>query len=257
MCWPEIVGGVEVEERRPRTWNEPRRKRLKFVRGHQRDSDEWVTTTPHPRRRTEQEIWDRQRAREMEQQRFMHPVPHQQLQGYHDARMVPLPHAPPPWHQIQPGHDGHQPGFGQHGHHGHPAQLDRHSHHSDDDIIRIEDLGHDGHDGHDDDNDGHGGHHLQPRIFHLKPPKSHLPKGLKAHAKNSGGHRKKRSISSSSENSSSADGSSGFSEGFRAGRRSLSRRPVPRGRSRSRLTDDSFEDLMHTRLRSRSRMGGR
>ena len=197
-------------------------------------------------------MWDRQRAREMEQQRFMHPIPHAQLQGYHDPRIVQMPPAPPQLHHIQPGHHGHQPGCDQHGHHEHQAQLDRHSHHSGDDIFRIEDFDHHGHDDDDDDDQ------LKPHIIHLKPPKSRLPKGLKVHAKKSGAHKKKYSISStSSDDSGSSDGSSGFTEGFRAGRRSISRKPVPRGRSRSRLTDDSFEDLMHPRLESRSRKGRR
>ena len=185
----------------------------------------------------------------MEQQRLMHHFAHPQLQGHFDHRMAHMPHDAQPLHQIQPGHHGHhghQPGFDQHAHHGHQGQLDRRSHHSEDDIIEIEDFGHDGHDGHDDRP------HLEPRIIPIKPHTSKLPKGLQSHAKKRRSH-KKYATSSSSDASSSPDRSSGFSEGFRAGRRSLSRRPVPRGRSRSRLTDDSFEDLMHTPLRSSSR----
>ncbi|KAL9066758.1 MAG: hypothetical protein Q9161_007347 [Pseudevernia consocians] len=256
MCLSELVGGVEVEERRPRTSNEPRHKRLNFVRGHRRDSDEWVTR-PHTGRLTQQERWDRQREQQLAQQRPLHPIPHPQFQEFHDPRMMQLP----PGHQghqagfdprtiqLPPGHQGHQAGFDPRGHHGHhePPQLDRRSHHSDESFYAFEDLGHNGHDGH----DGQG--HLEPRIIQRRPPKSRLPKGLKA---NAGGHKKKFSISSSSsDDSSSSDSSSGFAEGFRAGRRSLSKRPAPRGRSRSRLTDDSFEDLMQPRLRSRSRRG--
>ena len=253
MCWPEVVGGVEIEERRPRTWNEPRRKRLNFVRGHRRGPEEWVSR-PY-RGLTDLERWDRRRALEMEQQRFMHPGPHPQLQGHFDPRMVQMPHAAPQIHQIQPGHHGHPHGFDQHGHHGHQPQLDRHSHHSEDDNMGTEDFGHDDHDGH----DGHEHpNHLEPRIIPIKPPKSHLPKGVKAHGKHSGSHKTRYSVSSSSSDDySSPDGSSGFTEGFRAGRRSVSRRPVRRGRSRSRLTDDSFEDLMQTPLRSRSRRSRR
>lgn len=252
MCWPEVVGGVEIEERRPRTSNEPRRKRLNFVRGHRHDPEEWTVTSPHPRGLTERERWDRHRAREMEQQRLMHPIPHPSLQGHYDPRMLQMPPGPPQLHHIQPGHHGHPLGFDQHGHHGHQPQLDHHPHHSEDDINGTEDLGHYGHDGH----DGQDG--LQPHIISIKPPKSHLPKGVKARARIPGAHKKSHSISSSSSNDcNSPDGSSGFTEGFRAGRRSLSRRPVPRGRSRSRFTDDSFEDLMQPRLRSRSRRGRR
>ena len=247
MCWPQVVGGVEIEERRPRNWNEPRRKRLNFVRGDRRHSDEWVPASP--RRPTEREIWDRRRAREMEQQRLMHPFANPQLQGHFDPRIVHMPHDVQPLHHIQPGHHGHQPGFDPQAHYRPQGQLDRRSHHSEDDITTIEDLGHDGHDDHD------GQHHLEPRIIPIKPLQSKLPKGLQAHAKKRRRSHKTYATSSSSDASSSPDRSSGFSEGFRAGRRSLSRRPVPRGRSRSRLTDDSFEDLMHTPLRSSSRRG--
>lgn len=265
MCWPELVGGVEIEERRPRTWNEPRRKRLNFVRGHRRDSDDWVSNRPQPRRLTKQEIWDQQRARQLDQQRPMHPIPHPQFQAIHDPRIFPMPPAPPQRHQIQPDLHGHRPGsdqqdhhehqpqIGHHGHHGRQPQLDGHSHHSEDDFIGEDLGGYHGHHGHDD-------HHQQkPRIIQVKPLKSSLPKGLKVHAKRSGGHKVKyySTSSSSLDDSSSSDGSSGFADGFRAGRQSLSRRPAPRGRSRSRLTDDSFEDLMQSRMRSRSRRGRR
>ena len=201
---------------------------------------------------TEQERWDRHRAQEMEQQRLMHPIPHPQLQGQIDPRMVPMPHAPPQFHPIQPAHHGHPPGFDQYGQHGHWPQIDRRSHHSDDDITGLQDHGHDGHDGHDHPNNP------SPRIVEIKPHKSHLPKGFKAHGKHSEDHKRRYSVSSSSsEDYSSPDSSSGFTEGFRAGRRSVSRRPIRRGRSRSRLTDDSFEDLMHTPWRSGSRRARR
>ena len=204
---------------------------------------------PYPRGITEQERWDRRRAQELEPPRFMHPNPHQQLQGQVDHRIVPMQHAPPHFP-----HD-HPHGFDQHGHHGHQHQLDRHSHRSNDEIIDVEEFGRDDHDGH----DGHGQpNHLRSHITERKPLKSHLPKGLKAHGKHSEGHRRRYSVSSSSSDDySSPDRSSGFSEGFRAGRRSVSRRPIRRGRSRSRLTDDSFEDLMQTPLRNRSRRARR
>ena len=230
MClWPDRV---EVQERRPRTWNEPRHKRLNFVRGS-RDSDEW---TPPPRRLTEVEIWYRQRAQEMGQ-RFRHHVAHPELQGFQDARMI----------QLGPSRDHHQPGHEQHGNDGGRPQIHDHSHHSE------EDDDHHGHDSH----DGHG--QGSPRYVIAEPPKSHIPKCCKAHAKKKSRRHKKKHAKSlhSSEDSSSSDDSSGFTEGYRAGRRSLSRRAVPRGRSRSRFTDDSFEDLVDARHRSRSRGGRR
>ena len=236
MClWPDRV---EVQERRPRTWNEPRHKRLSFVRGS-RDSHEW---TPPPRRLTQVEIWYRQRAHEMEQ-RFRHHVAHQELQGFQDPRMI----------QLGPPRDHHQLGHEQHGNQGGRPQIHDRSHHSEEDIVRIEDDDHHGHDGH--DGHGQGG----PRYILVEPSKSQLPKGYKAHAKKKSRRHKKKHANSfhSSEDSSSSDDSSGFTEGYRAGRRSLSRRAVPRGRSRSRFTDDSFEDLVDSRHRSRSRGGRR
>ena len=70
-----LVGDIEVEERRPRTWNEPRRKRLSFVRDSRSrsrpsssSSNDWavvrhtgagaLTTTGHHRRSSDQEYWD-------------------------------------------------------------------------------------------------------------------------------------------------------------------------------------------------------
>lgn len=43
MCWPEIVGGVEVEGPRAQT-TKPRRKRLQFSEKPRRGSDEWQPT---------------------------------------------------------------------------------------------------------------------------------------------------------------------------------------------------------------------
>ena len=52
MCWPSPEGVIEVEERRRKYKNEPRRKRLHFVKdrssGH---SDEWDLIRPRPRSR--------------------------------------------------------------------------------------------------------------------------------------------------------------------------------------------------------------
>ncbi|KAI4147258.1 MAG: hypothetical protein L6R39_003171 [Caloplaca ligustica] len=47
MCWPRIEGGLEIEERYPRTNDprEPRRKRLNFIRNQnssRRDSDDYA-----------------------------------------------------------------------------------------------------------------------------------------------------------------------------------------------------------------------
>ena len=59
-----------------RAWNEPRRKRLNFLRNHPRDPDDWMMTSPYPSRRlTERDLWDRQRVRETEQKMSMNPPP--------------------------------------------------------------------------------------------------------------------------------------------------------------------------------------
>ena len=125
---PELVGRVEVEERRPRTGNEPRHERLNFVRDHRRptplrrltEREKWdrqraqVTEQQrllHPIPHSEREMWDRQRAREMEQQRLMNPILHPQLQGFNGPlapRMVPMQNS------FQPDH---------HGHHDHPLAF--------------------------------------------------------------------------------------------------------------------------------------
>ncbi len=62
MGRPDLVGPVEVEERRPRTWNEPRHKRLKFVRGRRQDSEESVVTRSHAKRATQQATWGNRRT---------------------------------------------------------------------------------------------------------------------------------------------------------------------------------------------------
>lgn len=113
----------------------------------------------------------------------------------------------------------------------------------------------------DSDSDDHRGRR-KPLTIELKP-KIRLPRHFRqpGRSKSRGRKEKKKRRPSSvySDDSSSEDEL--FAEGFRAGRRSLSRRPMPRReRSRSRvfeLSDDSFEDLaLRGRLRSKSRGGG-
>ena len=220
--------------------------RLNFVRGSKRDSDEW---TPPTRRLTQQELWDRRRAQELEQQECRHHLPQQQLQGLPEQRTIQLP---PQRDHSQLGQQGNRAEFNPHDNCGGRPQINHHSHHSDEDIVGNEDHSHHSHDSHDDHD------RMRPHIFREKPTKSQLPKAYKTHAKRSGGHKKKYAfVLPSLEDGSSSDGSSEFTEGYRAGRRSLSRGAVPRGRSRSRFTEDSFEDLMEPRYRSRSRGGRR
>ena len=84
-------------------------------------------------------------------------------------------------HHCQPNYTGnhdHQSGMNQHGYHEHQPRIDDDSYHNDDDTVRVEDFGHDDHDHHDHHDDHHRAH-----VIHLKQPKSHPPKGLKAHEK--------------------------------------------------------------------------
>jgi len=178
-----LVGDVEVEERRPRSWNESRRKRLSFVRDSRSRSrrrspeDEWAlvprqqNSQPH-RRQNSQELWDlqkweaeqrflalehqrlQQRAHrlQLEQQRYMpaHPPPRQQIQGgFHDERGRP---------PIPPEHMG----GGEHGAdlRGHNEQHDRYAQGGHDPRIQqIQPRGggrFDEHDDYEDDDDDSG-----------------------------------------------------------------------------------------------------
>jgi len=253
VFWPQLVGGIEIQERRPRSFNEPRRKRLSFVKDRRRSSGEWALVTSSSGRKfheSEQELWDRRQWEanqrflqqqelqlRMEREQFMlrQPIPRPQLQSWNpererglDPRMQPLP--PPP-----PGHD-HLGERGDHGHH------DDHGH-------GIEIMSSDS----DSDSDGH-----RPRLIE-RAPKYHLPKHFKPKRSKSRGRmdkKKKRPSPLFSSDSSSDDESP---ERVRYGRRvSTSRRPLSRrGRSRSRVfehSDDSFENLECRRLpRSKSR----
>ncbi|KAL6713848.1 hypothetical protein ACLMJK_008342 [Lecanora helva] len=249
MFWPQLIGRIEVEERRPRYWKEPRRKRLNFVKQRTGGSDDWALVTASNGRHyyeSEQQLWDR-RQREAQQrfaaeeefrwqqqqardrQRFMlhHQVPHQPLEGFHgDPRIQQLPPPPPHDHGIE--HPGHHPGDGQPG------------------IVEVPS-----------DSEGSDGDHKQKRspLLIEIAPREKLPKEFRLRRSKSRGRGRKKQYPASllSDDSSSED------EVFRVvSKGSLSRRPVARrGRSRSRvfeLSDDSFEDLeLHRPARSKSR----
>lgn len=84
MCWPRIEGGLEIEERYPRTKDhrEPRRKRLNFVRDRsssRRSSDDYalMRSSFHQTRPIRAEMQERHDPRHLQQQE-MHM---RQLQG--------------------------------------------------------------------------------------------------------------------------------------------------------------------------------
>ncbi len=257
VFWPQLVGGIEIQERRPRSFNEPRRKRLSFVKDRKRSSGDWALVTSNSGRRyyeSEQELWDRRQFEanqrfiqqqehqlRMDREQFMlrQPIPRPPLQGWnpemgmgHDPRMQPLP--PPP-----PGHD-HLGERGPRGHH-------------DDHEGGIEIVSSDSDSDSNDDGHGHG-----PRLIE-RAPKQQLPKHFKHKRSKSRGRKDKKKKRPSSLFSSDSSSDDEFAEGFRYGRKaSMSRRPLSRrGRSRSRVfehSDDSFEDLEFRRLpRSNSR----
>lgn len=260
VLFPQLIGGVEIEERRPRYWNEPRRKRLQFVKSRSYRPDEWALVQSSHHRQTETDLWDqrqfeanqrfwnqeeirlRQRAARIhqDQQRHMicHPPPLHALHQGHDPRIQQLP-APPPDHG---------------GHHDRNDRRSHHGHDDDDDpIVAICTSSDDS----DDDDCG------PPRLIEIAPKKDKLPKYFKkVHRSKSRGRKGKKNkhppASIFSSDDSDSDSDDNFTQGFYAGRRSLSRRPLSRrGRSRSRmfeLSDDSFEDLeFRPRARSSSR----
>ncbi|KAL8747513.1 MAG: hypothetical protein Q9190_000601 [Brigantiaea leucoxantha] len=108
MCWPSVEGGIQVEERYPRTNDprEPRRKRLHFVRDKSsspRSSDEWALTrssfnTTRPRRHNEMQ----ERERWENQQRLMHAEQQrQQLEWQNMQQRQQLQEMAQQRHQLQ------------------------------------------------------------------------------------------------------------------------------------------------------------
>ncbi|KAL8926934.1 MAG: hypothetical protein Q9172_001595 [Xanthocarpia lactea] len=150
MCWPRLQGGLEIEERYPRTNDprEPRRRRLNFVRSSSRSrrnsssSDDYALMhssfyNARPIRAAERERHDPQMLQQQEQamrqlQGQNHEM-HQQLQWHEMRRQHEIeqahrqqqqmlqqqahgqPPAPPPIPQQrlqnQPHHDGFAPGI--------------------------------------------------------------------------------------------------------------------------------------------------
>lgn len=270
-----LLGGeVDVEERRPRTWNEPRRKRLNFVRdssrSRRRDSDEWALvphrgpSSQHHKRQSSQELWDlrkweaeqrflaleHQRLQQkgqrlqIEQQRYMlaHPPPRQQLQGWPDGRGQP---------PIPPGH-----GQGGHGR-GQPPIPPEHGqggHGRGPRIQPIEPARHGGgyfdkHDDYDGDSDESiidifkEGSRRSPKTIDrvrdepYRSPARSKSRGreIKKPKKNKNKKSKKRSKSSVySDSADSSESEQEFVAGFKAGIRAVSRNGNPAGRGRSR-----------------------
>ena len=229
LPFPQIIGSVEIEERRPRYWNEPRRKRLNFVKSRngnhnsKRGSDDWALTPrfqPGQQPRNEAERWDlrqqeaqgrfHQRTLQMDHQRRLYDAQHRQQlmqqQMQQQAAYGQRPPVPPGW-----GPHGQQQQLpGQHHHHHQQQQVhgQQHMHAPDarphyassgDEIIATESGsgGSDSSDGGFSDNDrhrhhhDHHGHRLSPRIKLIEPKHSKPAKQIKL-KKDKSGHKKKK-----------------------------------------------------------------
>ena len=243
MCIPipHLIGSVEVEERRPRTWDEPRRKRLNFVNDHNRRIDEWALTPRYQARQfphNEQEYWDlrqlglqqrfHQRQMQFDHQRWM--LDQQRMQQLYG------PPVPPGWH----GHQGRQQQLQQQQQH--PLDLPTHpvenrAHHGNsDEIVAIEN-------GSDDSDDDHrrGSGRKPPKLLEASH-RARLPRQLKLKGRRKKGGRRVeekhrgRVIDSSSDSSEDS-----FQEALR--RRTSKSRGHSRSRSRVKFVgDDSSSD---------------
>ncbi|KAL9600941.1 MAG: hypothetical protein Q9219_002876 [cf. Caloplaca sp. 3 TL-2023] len=147
MCWPRLDGGLEIEERYPRTDDprEPRRKRLNFVRerssGRESDDHALVYSSFHQTRPIRNEMRERHDPRLLQQQE-QHL---RQLQGQnqelhrrlmweeqrrrYEIEMAHQQHSHPPPPPPPPGMLGHhpreQPRIMHHPHEGLPEGIER------------------------------------------------------------------------------------------------------------------------------------
>lgn len=240
MCFPTIEGAIEVEERRPRYANEPRRKRLKFVKDRgTRLSDEWGLTRPLTAERVRQ--YDTREPYQWPQQ-FRQP---QQFNGAHQQLPQPMPPQP-----VLP--------------HGYiePRPLPHNNY--DNGVEPLEEY-----------NPGNQMHprpmgprhnnlpEIEPRYPEF-PPRSRLPPDLQAHPAG-GGDRRGRSRPRSSSRAPygqyqdrSVYSDDTIDDSRDRGRRRRSRRPQSR-RPRSPFSADSYDSFdlpVRQHRRSRSRLGG-
>ena len=150
MCWPSVEGGIEVEERYPRTNDprEPRQKRLNFVRkgsSRRRDSDDYALmhSTFNQARPIRREMQERHDPRMLERQHHqMQQLTHQnqdlqwrnhqleQERQHAIQQQQQFPPPPPPPHLLgghHPQDQGRIPQF-PHQHEGYPAGEEFHPH---------------------------------------------------------------------------------------------------------------------------------
>ena len=271
-----LIGDVQIQERRPKSWNEPRRKRLSFVRPHNAHSrqsssssnpDEWALA---PRQsgarhyRNDAETWDLRRYEA--QQRFNESAIRQRDREHNQRiHFIHQLYGPPP--DLQQIHDhGRRQGMLEDG----MQEIRPRGAHddSDNDIIQVVD----GSDFDDDDWDDH-----RPRREPLSIEHDH-DRGRAINHLTGGGRRKSKSKSKDKKgkkgtkgpkkddsDSDDDDREKAFVEGVRAGIKASrergghgggSDRGSPRARRRF-IRDDGSDDSMDWRPRRRSRSGGR
>ncbi|MCJ1460002.1 hypothetical protein MMC28_010381 [Mycoblastus sanguinarius] len=237
---------MEIQERRPRTWNEPRRQRISFVKDRKRASDDWMLTGAS-RKLSQVEQWNSQRDASLrhwrhqdEQQRLLMQYQQQQLLHPYpiEPRIAPIMQPLPPQDQ-----DG-------------PPRLEPRRHDHDDNIIAVEE-GYDPHHGHDDYHDGHHPNNQEPMLIEPKP-RFPVPKEFKTKKSKSKGHREQRHRPQIySDDSSSSDNYVAYRGGKRgSGSRRSSRRPRNRSRHYGWESGDSWDGSRHVPLRGKSRTGG-
>ncbi|CAF9918431.1 MAG: hypothetical protein HETSPECPRED_003755 [Heterodermia speciosa] len=161
MCWPAPEGVIEIEERRRRYPNEPRRKRLHFVKDHSsRRSDEWDLIHPRPRSRPEMP--------EMYEQH--HQQPHHQLEVEDPRWAAHLQQLPPPHmqHQIPPPPPQQQMGW-------YPPQQQLPYNHPNE-VIRVEEYRPE-HDPHDNP------HNRPPVVIERQPRVARMPSHVRARSR--------------------------------------------------------------------------
>lgn len=278
-----LLGDVEVQERRPKSWMEPRRKRLSFVRPHNPShsrhsssssrSDDWAMVPAQGNAqyfRNDAETWDLRRheaqARWNDATIRQRDLEHRQ-HVYYTHQL----YGPPP--DLQRIHDhGRQQGL-----------LERdiptirpRGHHADSDNEIIEIVsGSDDDDDDDDDWDDHSPRRQPLSIEHDRDrgralrdltDKDKRGKSKDKHGKGKKGDKKKKKKGTSHDDSDSDDDKKVFMEGVRAGIKASrergsghgggSNRGSPRPRRRF-LRDDDSDDSMDFRPTRRSRSRGR
>ena len=273
-----FIGNVQIQERRPKSWNEPRRKRLSFVRPHNEHSrhsssssnpDEWALAPAQGNAqfyRNEAESWDLRRHEA--QQRFNEALLRQRdLEHGQRIHFVHQLYGPPP--DLRQIHEhGRQQGMLDNNR---IQEIRPRAFHddSDDEIIGVV-SGSDG-----DDHDPWDDHrHRRPLPIEHDHDRGRTIHELTGHkgrkkdkrSKSKKGKKDKKKKHGDSDSDSEDDNNKVFMQGVKAGIK-VSRdrgsgpggsdRGSPRNQRRRFLRDDDSDDSMNFRPRRSSRSRGR